>query len=119
MTDEPSTRYICVKCGYRDRCEITQYGEGHENPPLNLCHHGLLDDVDYDQDRAVWELIDQHNAGELPTWLRDMIDEMTITFTRDEEPDEKIRCGYKLALKLALAKLRNSKLEHHNRQEAI
>lgn len=47
--------YICVQCGYVNRCIICQYGEGHENPPLHSCPHGLLDDHEEDQDRAKWE----------------------------------------------------------------
>lgn len=54
MTEE-STTYICVQCGYRDRCEVTQYGEGHENPPMG-CLHGILHDYDQDKEKSMWEV---------------------------------------------------------------
>ena len=52
----PVVTFICVKCGYKNRCEAKTYADEFSGVPDHpLCFHGLLDD-DGD-DKAQFEYI--------------------------------------------------------------
>lgn len=51
--------WICVQCGYLNRCEVTQHSdeETHvrEHTPYG-CLHGMCKMDNHDEDKALWEL---------------------------------------------------------------
>lgn len=53
-------KWICVQCGYNNRCEVTQYSDEvihvQECPPYG-CLQGMCKPDNHDEDKAVWELI--------------------------------------------------------------
>lgn len=53
----PYVKFVCVKCGYKKRCEVKTYDESFNGVPARpLCIHGLI--VNDGEDKADFEYIE-------------------------------------------------------------
>lgn len=56
-----SASWVCVQCGYMNRCEVTQHSNETAYvstfPPFG-CLQGLIKNDDIDSDKSQWELME-------------------------------------------------------------
>jgi hypothetical protein len=52
--------WICVKCGFLNRCEVAQYSTdpGIEDCPPLGCLQGMIKNKDPYSDKSSWELVE-------------------------------------------------------------